>query len=195
MKITKNTSLEIIKEIGKECDRCNNCCSYDTGIVLENDIPKIAEHFKLNIEDFKEKYLVEHERFNKKCFKFKQIKNNKINGDENKQTKNFLTGKVTKTTNTLKPFGRCIMLDDEKGCIIHHVKPLHCRVCSAKSKQGEELTQWFALNYLVEVNDPESIRQWAIFLEYNKPISGGELKELIPDCEKLKRILGYELLK
>jgi Fe-S-cluster containining protein len=173
MQITKNTSIEIINKIGKECDRCNNCCSYDTGIVLEKDIPIMAKHFKLNLEKFKKTYLVEHERFNKKCYKFKQIK----------------------TAKTLKPFGKCVMLDDKLGCIIHTVKPLHCRVCSAKSKQGKELTQWFALNYLVDINNPESIRQWAVYLKYNKSINGGELKDLIPDCEKLKRILGYEILK
>lgn len=178
MQITKETPLNVISELGKECDQCNNCCKYDTGIVLKEDIPQIAASFKLTIEDFKNKYLVKHDRFNKQCFKFKQIK-------DSKHTKPFGT----------KPYGKCIMLDEEKGCTIHSIKPLHCRVCSTKSKFGEKLTQWFALNYLVNTNDPESIRQWAVYLQYNMPIQGGKLEELIPDRVKLKKILGYEILK
>jgi Fe-S-cluster containining protein len=170
-KITKDTPLDTVKELGKECDRCNNCCRYDTGIVLESDIPRIAQHMKLSVEEFKKQYLVQHEKFNTSCYKFMQ---EKIQG---------------------KPYGKCIMLDDKKGCTIHAIKPLHCKVCSTKSKHGEELTQWFALNYLVNINDPESIRQWALYLKYNRPIRGGKLEELVPNKEQLKRILGYELLK
>ena len=174
VKITKETPIKTILEIGKECGMCNSCCKHDTGIVLDEDIPQIAKFFKISEKKVKEEHLVEHEKFNKKCYKFKQ---EKING---------------------KPYGKCIMLDDNKGgvgCIIHKVKPIHCKVCSAKSLQGEKLVQWFALNYLVDVSDPESIRQWAVFLQYNASIPGGELEKLVPDKNKLKKILSYELLK
>ncbi len=170
-KITKHTALDVVKELGKECDRCNNCCRYDTGIVLEQDIPRIAKQLKMDVEEFKKAYLVPHDRFNTNCYKFKQDK---------------VTG---------RPYGTCVMLNDKEGCIIHAVKPLHCRVCSTKSKHGKELTQWFALNYLVNTDDPESIRQWAVYLKYNKPIGGGKLEELVPDKEQLKKILAYALLK
>jgi len=169
--ITKNTPLKVVMELGKECDRCNKCCSFDSGIVMEEDIPQIAKHLKITEAKLKENNLVEHDRFNTHCFKFKQKKQ------------------------PGKPYGKCIMLDEKKGCIIHDVKPLHCRVCSAKSKQGEALSQWFALNYLVNVENPESIRQWATFLNYNKPIPGGKLKELIPDNKKVKSILNFKVLK
>ncbi len=51
------------------------------------------------------------------------------------------------------------------------------------------------LNYLVNPDDPESIRQWKMFLTQNNPIPGGSLKELVHDEEKLKKILSYEILK
>ncbi|MFH1439739.1 MAG: YkgJ family cysteine cluster protein [Candidatus Woesearchaeota archaeon] len=177
IRITKETPLKVVIELGKECSRCNNCCSFDTGIVLEEDIPKMAKHLNMSEDKFRKNYLVEHEKFNKRCFKFKQEK------------------KEDKESKIVKPYGRCIMLDEKKGCIIHDVKPLHCRVCSVKSEHGQELVQWFALNYLVDASDPESIRQWSVFLQYNKPISGGELDKLVPDETKLKKILNYDLLK
>jgi len=52
------------------------------------------------------------------------------------------------------------------------------------------------LNYLVNKNDPESIRQYAAYLKSGgKTIPGGKLEELIPDKEKLKKILNFEQLK
>ena len=169
IKVTKETPLKVVIELGKECSRCNRCCNLDSGIVLEEDIPRIAKHLKMTEKKVKSDQLVEHETYNTKCFKFKQIKDG-------------------------KPYGRCTMLD-KKGCKIHDVKPLHCKVCSVKSAHGEALSQWFALNHLVDKNNPESIRQWAVFLEYNKPIPGGRLEELVPDKEKLRKILSFEILK
>jgi len=168
--ITKDTPIETVKKYGEECSRCNSCCKYDTGIVLEEDIPRIAKHLKLSEKQFKEKYLVEHEKFNTKCFKLKQEKNG-------------------------KPYGKCIFLDEQKGCKIHTVKPLHCNVCSAKSTHGEALSHWFTLNYLVNTDDPESVRQWASFLKDHPTIMGGRLHELIKNKEKLKKILSFEILK
>lgn len=171
IRITKATPKSVIEEIGKECDRCNNCCKYDAGIVLEEDIPRIAKHLNMNNQDFKEKHLIPHERFNKACYKPRQEKEKG------------------------KPYGRCTFLDEQKGCMIHDVKPLHCKVCSAKSKNGEAITQWFALNYLVDKDDAESVRQWSIFLQYNTPIPGGKLEELVPDKARLKSMLNYGMLK
>ena len=174
MIITKQTKLETIQELGSECTRCNSCCRFDSGIVLNEDIPRIAKYLGISSEKLKNEFLVEHDRFNTNCFKFKLEKSNKKDN---------------------KPFGQCIMLDEEKGCKIHDVKPLHCRVCSPRSKHGEDLSQWFALNYLVNLNDSESIRQWASFLHTNNAIVGGELKDLVPDKVKLQNILSYEVLK
>ena len=81
------------------------------------------------------------------------------------------------------------------GCKIHKVKPLQCRIGNC-GEHGEELSIWFMLNYLVNTKDPESIRQYNIYLQSGgKTIPGGNLEELIPDKEELKKILNFEQLK
>ena len=82
----------------------------------------------------------------------------------------------------------------KNGCTIQEVKPLHCRVMNCKD--GEEMSVWFDLNFFVNPTDPESIRQWALYLASGgKNIPGGELREIVPDATKLRKILRYEVLK
>ena len=57
------------------------------------------------------------------------------------------------------------------------------------------LEQWFTLNHFVNVDDPESIRQWAVYLKTHDTIQGGSLEELVPDKKLLKKILNYEIIK
>lgn len=92
-----------------------------------------------------------------------------------------------------RPYGKCVFFDD--GCRIHAVKPLQCRI-SMGCKNGEELNIWFMLNYLIDPYDPESIRQFALYLESGgKTLEGGRLEEIVPDKKLLKKILSYEILK
>jgi Fe-S-cluster containining protein len=93
-----------------------------------------------------------------------------------------------------KPYGPCVFLDPEQGCKIHRVKPLHCRLYTCKP-YGFDLTQWFYLNYLVDPSDPASVREYAEFLKFNEPIPGGSLEELVPDKEKLAKMLSYEIFR
>lgn len=167
--ITKDTPLETVKEFGKECTRCNRCCELDSALFMEEDVKRVAKHFGMTREDFIEHFTVPHERFNTKLWKAKQIKQG-------------------------KPYGKCIFLDDQYGCSIHEIKPKYCQVCSTKSARGTELVLWFALNYLVNPNDPESIRQWAQYLHHHPTIPGGELNNLVPDKDKLRRMLNHEML-
>jgi hypothetical protein len=52
------------------------------------------------------------------------------------------------------------------------------------------------LNYFVNKNDPESIRQFNAHLKSGgKTLPGGELKDFVPDEKKLKKILSFEMLK
>ncbi|MBU0615704.1 MAG: YkgJ family cysteine cluster protein [Nanoarchaeota archaeon] len=89
-----------------------------------------------------------------------------------------------------RPFGRCVFLKHDL-CSIHTVKPLQCRVGNCKS---EELALWFMLNYQVNINDPESVRQYASYLKTGgKVLKGGELENLVPK-DKLKKMLNYELI-
>ena len=169
--LSKDTPEKEIEKHGAECDKCNHCCRVDAGVVLQEDIQRIADYLRIPVEDFKKEFLVEHEKFNTKLYKLKQLKQDN------------------------KPYGPCVFLKEEQGCIIHEVKPKHCKLCSTKSKHGEQLSVWFALNYLVNENDPESVRQWASYLKTHPTIPGGELHELVPNKEKLKKILSYEELK
>ena len=169
--ITKNTPLQVVEYYGRECTGCGKCCNLDSGIVLEEDIPRLASNFGLTEKEFSEKYLVEHEKFNTKVWKLKQ---------EKKQG---------------KPYGRCVLLNEKNQCSVHEIKPLHCRACSTASKHGEQLSLWFTLNHLVNPNDPESIRQWAQYLQTHPTIPGGNLQDLVPDKERLAKILSYEIFR
>lgn len=90
-----------------------------------------------------------------------------------------------------KPYGECIFFSNN-GCSIQKVKPLQCRVGNC-NEYGEQLSIWFMLNYLVDKDDPESIRQYSAYLKSGgKTIPGGKLEDLVPDKNKLKRILEFE---
>lgn len=169
--ITTLTPRKLVEKLGAECTQCNQCCKVDSGLVLDEDIDKIADHVGIPRSEFVEEFLVPHEKFNKRLWKLKQIRE------------------------PGKPYGRCVFLDDEKGCTIHSVKPTHCRVCSTKSRFGEQLSLWFVLNHIVDADDPEAIRQWATYLKTHPTIPGGELHELVPDKERLRKILAYQAFR
>jgi len=167
MLISKKTPKEDVLKLSKECKKCGNCCKYISGFLVDDDIIKIARFLRTTTEKVKEKYLEEHERFNTKVLRPKLIKGT-------------------------KPYGKCIFYNEQVGCSIHEAKPLHCRVGNCNI-YGDDLNQWFMLNYFVNPDDPESIRQWGKFLTQNSPIPGGSLKELVPNEERLKKILSYEV--
>lgn len=166
--ITKSTPLKVVLEKGNECKRCGRCCNLGTGIAAEEDIENIAKHLELGQDELKERYLEPVTKFNKTLFRPKTDK---------------------------KPYGTCVFFDDKKGCRINDVKPLQCRISNC-DKQTEDITVWFTLNHFVNEHDPESIRQWALYLETGgKNIPGGKLEELVPDKKLLKKILSYEILR
>ncbi|MBI2129902.1 YkgJ family cysteine cluster protein [Candidatus Woesearchaeota archaeon] len=169
MVIKRETKTAEILELGKiECGDCDHCCRFGGGYLLPEEIKELSKKLKLSEEEFKKKYLEETEKFNTKLFRFRsiKIKNN---------------------------YGPCIFLENKK-CAIHEFKPLYCRIGTC-SKDGEEIVKWFDLNFCVNANDPESIRQYASFLKSNNAVEGGELKDLVKNEEKLKKILSYSMLK
>ena len=100
--------------------------------------------------------------------------------------------KLVKKNN--KPYGTCVFFDG-KGCAVHEVKPLGCKVGNCK-EHGENLYLWFMLNHIIDNNDPEAIRQFASYLQTGgKTLEGGQLKDLVKDKERLKKILSYGILK
>lgn len=142
-----------------------------SGFLAEGDAQKLAAFLKISEEDCKKKYLEEVQLFNKIMYRPK-IKRQRLFGK--------------------KPYGQCIFFDRNKGCTVHAAKPLQCKVAMGCKEYGEELMIWFMLNHIIDVDDPESIRQYAAYLKTGgKTLSGGTLEELVPDKEKLKKILEY----
>jgi len=173
-KITRKTPKDEVlriaeKDLKEGCGECWHCCKYAGGYFLDEDIERIARHMKIKKEELIKDYLDEIELFNKRIHRGKMVRKR-------------------------LPHGRCIFLSPKGKCSIHEIKPLHCRVGNCR-EHGEEISIWFALNYLVDENDPESIRQWAQYLKTHPTIEGGRIEDLVPDSEKLKKILSYEILR
>ena len=167
--ITSLTPRKKILELGRICQQKNNCCRFGSGFLVDSDFEKIAKELKISQEKLKEEYLEKQVMFGKELFRPKLLKGN-------------------------KPYGKCIFFN-EKGCKIHTVKPLQCKVGNC-GEHGEELSSWFLINCIVDKDNPESIRQYASYIKSGgKVIPGGELKDLIPSKEKLKKILNYEILR
>ncbi len=170
MKITKNLPKEVVLELGKkECKNCTKCCEFSSGFLAEGDLKELSTFLGMKEEEVKEKYLEEAELFNKKLLRPKMIRKG-------------------------KPYGRCIFLK-KNGCSVHPARPLMCRLGTCDN-HGEDLHVWFKLNHVLDLDDPESVRQFAAYLRSGgKTIPGGTLVELFSDKEKLRKILNYEILK
>ncbi len=172
--INKNTPLKEVLELAApcRCDSCNHGCKYGSGKLAGDDSKRIAKFLNIPEEELKNKYLEEIELFNKKILKPKLLRKNGKN------------------------YGQCIFYDDKKGCTIHEVKPLECKTSIQCKDYGEELSVWFMVNHVVDSNNPESVRQYSQYLKTGgKSIPGAELKNFVPDKERLSKILSYEILK
>ncbi|PIN86071.1 hypothetical protein COV19_07000 [Candidatus Woesearchaeota archaeon CG10_big_fil_rev_8_21_14_0_10_44_13] len=175
--INAHTPLKDILELGSVCRKCGHCCSHGSGFLTREDHRRIAEHLRISENKLKEKYLEEIEKFNTRLWRPRLKKGP---GKEN------------------LPYGKCVFLMEKGGqklCRIHGVKPLQCRIGNC-TKHGEKLTLWFTLNYFLNENDPESVRQYATYLKSGgKTLKGAELNGLVKDKGKLDRILSYEILR
>ncbi len=170
IRITKDTPLRTLKEAGKDCRMCGSCCTRGAGFLIPDDLPRIARLLQISEKEMKEKYLDEIEMFHTKAFKPKTLKKN-------------------------KPYGNCIFHDKEKQCTIHVAKPFQCIITNC-GELAEQAIQWLYLNYFVNPDDPESVRQWASFLKHKEwVIEGGNLHELVTDRKRLKQILNYGVMK
>jgi len=171
--ITKNTPLKEVLQLAApcQCNSCNHGCKFGSGSLAGDDSKNIARFLNIPEEELKKGFLEEVELFNRKLLRPKLIRENN------------------------KPFGRCVFYDDEKGCTIHEVKPLECKTSISCRDYGEDLSVWFMVNHVIDTEDPESIRQFAQYIKSGgKIIPEAELEDLIPDKEKLKKILNYEIL-
>lgn len=168
--IHKNTPLKEVLKLAApcQCNSCNHGCKFGSGSLIGDDAKNIAKFLNISESDLKKGFLEEIELFNKKLLRPKLIREKG------------------------KPYGRCVFFDDEKGCTIHEVKPLECRTSIQCKDYGEDLSVWFMVNHIVDTDDADSIRQYASYIKSGgKLIEGAELENLVPDREKLKKILSY----
>ncbi|RLE37974.1 hypothetical protein DRJ17_05315 [Candidatus Woesearchaeota archaeon] len=172
--ISIHTPLETIKKLSENCKKCGHCCSYGSGLMLKDDIKKLASFLKISEDKLKKKYLEPVTRFGVSLFRPKLIK--------------------TKDKEHL-PYGRCIFLTENKECKIQKAKPLQCKLTTC-NKHGTDIGVWFNLNYLIDPKNPETIRQWDLYLKSGgRNIPGGKLNELIPDEKRLEKILNYNIIR
>lgn len=171
--LAKNTPLKDVLKLAHPC-RCSACtigCVHGSGFLAEDDIAGIAEFMGINEEVLKKEFLEEVEKFNTKRLRPKILRKG-------------------------MPYGKCIFFDREIGCRIHEAKPLECKIAMGCKEYGEQLSLWFMLNHFVDGNDAESVRQFAAYLKSGgKTLEGGELEQLVPDKEKLRKILSFEILQ
>lgn len=173
IQITKNTPLKEVLRLAApcKCDSCNHGCKFGSGSLAGDDAKNIAKFLGISGEELKKGFLEEITLFNKKLLRPKLIREKG------------------------KPYGRCMFFDDEKGCTIHEVKPLECRTSMQCRDYGEDLSIWFMVNHAVDANDAESIRQYSIYLKSGgKLLEGARIEQLVPDTEKLKKMLNYDIV-
>ena len=173
IKLSKNTPLSEVLKLAPACS-CSSCahgCTMGSGCLIDSDIPIIAKHLRITEDELKQKYLETLEIFNKKVHR-------------------------PKLQRSGKPYGECIFHDKTKGCTIHEVKPLQCKISMGCKPYSAELTSWFALNHILNATDPEAVRQYASFIANGGTvIDGGALDQLVPDKTMRKKMLNYEVLK
>lgn len=172
--IAKNTLLKEVLGLAAPC-RCSSCshgCKYGSGLLAGDDAKSIAKFLGISEEELERGFLEDAEHFNRNMLKPRTLRQNN------------------------RPYGQCVFFDEQKGCTIHEVKPLQCRTSINCKDYGEELSVWFMVNYIINPDDPESIRQFASYIKSGgRLIPGASLEETVPDKEKLRRILSYEILK
>lgn len=171
--IHKNTPLNEIQKLAPAC-RCNACshgCTMGSGFLAEGDSKKIAAFLNITEDELKKQWLEEVEMLNKKQLRPRILRKN-------------------------KPYGRCIFYDDKKGCTIHAVKPLQCKISMGCKPYNKDLQAWFVANHLVNPHDPESVRQYKIYLETGgTKIEGAAIEDIVPDKEMREKIMSYEVLQ
>jgi len=169
--LEKNTALTDVLNLAHPC-KCNACsvgCRHGSGALEDKDIPKIAKLLGVTEEELKKEFLEEIEKFNTKKYRPKILRKD-------------------------KPYGKCIFYDEKIGCKVHAAKPLECKASMGCKDYGEQISIWFMLNYFVDANDAESVRQYASYLKSGgKTLGGGKLEEIVPDKEKLRKILSFEI--
>ena len=171
--ITKATPLSTITKLAPACSchACSHGCSMGSGMLAEGDEKHIAKFLGISEEELKQKFLEEQELLNKTMLKPRLERHG-------------------------KPYGKCVFHDAKRGCTIHEVKPLQCKISMGCKPYSSDLTAWFTLNHVLDQHDPEAVRQYADYIAAGgHVIPGGKLEELVPDKKIRKKIMGFKILK
>ena len=171
--ITRQTSQETIIKLAPacSCSHCQHGCRMGSGFFANGEVEKLAKFLDISVEDLKKDHLEEAEHFNRKMLRPKSIKNQ-------------------------KPYGICTFFDEKKGCTIHEAKPLQCKIAMGCKGYGEDLMLWFMLNHIIDPDDQGSMQQYAAYLKSGaRTLPGGELESLVPDKERLAKMLDCTLIK
>ncbi|MEM3127253.1 MAG: YkgJ family cysteine cluster protein [Candidatus Woesearchaeota archaeon] len=163
----KLTPLKEVIELAhceKNCPKCDYACMHGSGVLAPGDKERIASFLGISTKELEEKFLEPITKFN-------------------------TTRERPKLLRKDKPYGQCIFYSPQKGCTIHPVKPLECRIATCHPI-GEQTSIWFNVNFFVNKEDPQSIREFKQYLEAGgKTIEGAKLEDFVPDKNKLKIIL------
>lgn len=156
------------------CSSCNHGCTMGSGFLAQNDFEPLAQFLGISVTELKKKYLERRMLFGKEHWRPRLLR------------------KINPRTGKKMPFGKCIFFKNNK-CSVHPAKPLECKIAMGCKPYGEQLTQWFMLNHLIDTNSPESMQEYASYLSAGgKTLPGGTLRELIPHAQKRKKMLNPE---
>lgn len=172
--IQKETKLSEILKLAPacSCSACNHGCKFGSGYFVDNQIEKVSEKLKISLDNLKSKYLTQDILLNRKLWRPKR-----------------------KRERLKMPFGVCVFFDSKlQRCKIHDVKPLQCQIAMGCKDYGEDLMKWFMVNYVLDLDDNESIREYATYVKLgSKVLKGANLKNLIKDDKKLAMILNRDI--
>ncbi len=181
--ITRLTHQEKVLAMVGQGARPGAPCESSPGYVKEEEAEAIAARLGVSLEKAKEAFLREVRAYNKKLYKPKH------------EPKEIRLGDRRTGARHIAPYGRCVFLDkeqpDKHACMLGESMPLHCKV-SAQGEHSHKLHVWYLLNHVVDAEDPRSLREWAIYLKTHPTIPGGRLEDLVPDADRLRRILEAE---
>lgn len=172
--ITRITPMDRVLSMVRKPQRPGNACKMTSGFIHSDEVPQIAKVLGVTEEQLKENLLEKRYAYNKHVHKPRLVKH--------KKKEHY-------------PYGKCVFLDDSQGeqkCQLGDARPLHCRLSTDES-HGFKLHIWYVLNYLVDRDDPEAIREWAIYLKTHPTIPGGELDELVPEGDRRDKILDHQI--
>ncbi len=161
MLISKDTPIDEILKIENTNPYAH--CKFSSGYVLDKEIKEIADFLGITEEELKKEYLEKTERFGREIFRVKQ--NKKILSTEE--------GEIE------LPHGKCVFYDERFGCLLSDKRPLFCKLPN-HPMLSKDLIEWFDINFIIDPNDPKTLREWEQYARMKDDvIPGGEIESLV----------------